>query len=73
MSLLLVVAVAAVAGWHVRRTALVLLPLLAAVIYGAAVFVGGAGRDGPVLALAVLAEVGLGAGVLGRRYLAAQM
>ena len=71
MAALALLAVMIIAGWFIRRTMILLLPLIVAAGYIVAVFGAGIGRDTPILFLAILAELGLVAGLVGRKYLAA--
>jgi hypothetical protein len=66
VTLLLIVAIAGALGWYARRRSVLLVPVVAAFVYGAIVLGIGAGRDTPIVAVAILAEVGLAAGLTAR-------
>lgn len=68
MTLLLIVALAGALGWYARRSWVLLLPVAIAFASGVIVLAFGAGRDTPMLAVAILAEVGLAAGLTARRH-----
>jgi uncharacterized membrane protein len=66
MLALLFVTLSVLAGWYARRMVL-LGPLIAVAVYAALVFADRASTDTPVVALAILAEVGLASGLFARK------
>jgi hypothetical protein len=67
MTLLIAFLMAVATGWHVRRAWVLVVPLVLAAAYLLAAGRVVELRDTPALFLVIAAEVGLGAGLLGRR------